>query len=65
MRYPTRLSPPFIRTYATQPRTRHFKQPPLSLDHFLLRQRALALYRDIIRSCRRLPDPKAREEMRN
>ena len=38
--------------------------PPLSLDHFLLRQRAIALYRTIMRGCYKLPDPVARAEMR-
>ncbi|XP_066285682.1 LYR motif-containing protein 2-like [Branchiostoma lanceolatum] len=33
--------------------------PPsaLSLKHFLLRQQALQLYRDILRSLRQVPDP--------
>ena len=38
-------------------------KPPLSLDHFLLHQRAISLYRTIIRGCRQAPPP-TREEMR-
>lgn len=39
------------------------KKPPLSLDHFLLRQRAISLYRTIIRACHKIPPP-TREEMK-
>ena len=55
------------RTYATSTSTiRHSRlanKPPLSLDHFLLRQRVLAFYRTIVRACDRIPSP-IREEMR-
>ncbi len=57
---------PALRSYSSQPSPRPFKYLPsktLSLDHFLLRQQTLTLYRAIIRSCYRLPDPQAREEM--
>lgn len=65
--------PIIIRTYATQQQHHHHRQrtrltpstPILTLEHFLLRQRALSLYRDIIRSCRRLPDGQARAEMQS
>ena len=53
------------RTYATRSPTHRSllsNKPPLSLDHFLLRQRVLALYRTIIRACNRIPSP-IREEM--
>ena len=39
------------------------KSPSLSLSHFLLRQRALSLYRTIIRACYKIP-PSTREEMK-
>jgi len=63
-----RLLPLSARTYATlpsqiRPNSRLPKQP-LSLDHFLLRQRALALYRQIIRSCHKLQDPTTTREMK-
>ncbi|KAL2038260.1 hypothetical protein N7G274_008909 [Stereocaulon virgatum] len=58
-----RLLPLLTRTYATTTRpTRLTKTPPLSLDHFLLRQRVLAQYRTIIRACRKVPEV-TREEM--
>lgn len=38
-------------------------KPPLSLDHFLLRQRVISLYRTIIRACHKIPPP-TREEMK-
>lgn len=53
-------------TYATSSiirRSRLRNKPPLSLDHFLLRQRVLAFYRTIIRACNRIPST-IREEMR-
>ena len=60
-----RLLPLLARTYATttpiRP-SRLTKTPPLSLDHFLLRQRVLVQYRTIIRACRKIPEP-MREEM--
>ena len=53
------------RTYATSTirPSRLRNKPPLSLDHFLIRQRVLALYRTIVRACYRIPSP-IREEMR-
>ena len=62
------LSPHSLsRTYATSTstirRSRLANKPPLSLDHFLLRQRVLAFYRTIARACDRIPSP-IREEMR-
>ena len=57
------------RTYATSTststtrRSRLANKPPLSLDHFLLRQRVLAFYRTVFRACDRIPSP-IREEMR-
>ena len=40
-------------------------KPPLSLslDHFLLRQRVISLYRTIVRECHKIPAP-TREEMK-
>ena len=60
---------PFLnlsRTYATRSTIRRslLANKSLSLDHFLLRQRVLALYRTIIRACHRIPSP-IREEMRD
>jgi len=36
----------------------------VSLDHFLQRTRVLALWREILRTTRRIPDPATRAEMR-
>jgi len=54
-----------LRTYATKQRPSRFPsaKSPLSLDHFLIRQRVLALYRSIMRESRTIPSP-TREEMR-
>ncbi|KAF6226860.1 hypothetical protein HO133_008301 [Letharia lupina] len=38
-------------------------KPPLSLDHFLLRQRVISLYRTIVRACHKIPPP-TKEEMK-
>ena len=38
-------------------------KPPLSLDHFLLRQRVISLYRTVIRACQKIPPP-TRGEMK-
>ena len=54
------------RTYATSTTTRTSRlanKLPLSLDHFLLRQRVLTLYRTIVRACHKLPSP-LRDEMK-
>ncbi|EMD91180.1 hypothetical protein COCC4DRAFT_167099 [Bipolaris maydis ATCC 48331] len=37
---------------------------PVSLDHFIQRQRVLALWRDIVRSTANIPDEAARKDMR-
>lgn len=53
------------RSYATtSTRTSRLpaSKPPLSLDHFLLRQRVISLYRTIIRACHKMP-PQTRDEM--
>ncbi|KAL2146432.1 hypothetical protein VTI28DRAFT_3901 [Corynascus sepedonium] len=52
----------FFRTYATSRKSR--LGPALSLDHFIQRTRVLSFYRSIIRSTRRIPDPKTRAETR-
>lgn len=53
------------RSYATA-RTRTSRlpssKPPLSLDHFLLRQRVISLYRTIVRACHKMPS-RTRQEM--
>ena len=55
-----------VRSYATAS-TRSSRlpspKPPLSLDHFLLRQRTISLYRTIVRACHKIPPP-TREEMK-
>ena len=64
-----RLSTNLTRKYATAtPRSSRLppakqKSSPLSLSHFLLRQRAISLYRTIIRACHKIPPP-TREEMK-
>ena len=63
-----RLLPTVPRTYATKAPGKHSirlspRKPPLSLDHFLIRQRVLALYRSIMRACFKIPPP-TREEMK-
>ena len=56
----------FARSYATAS-TRSSRlpssKPPLSLDHFLLRQRVISLYRTIVRASHKIPPP-TREEMK-
>ncbi|KAF2854482.1 hypothetical protein T440DRAFT_514392 [Plenodomus tracheiphilus IPT5] len=37
---------------------------PVGLDHFIQRQRALALWREIVRSTSNIPDAGARKDMR-
>ncbi|KAI1383995.1 complex 1 protein-domain-containing protein [Hypoxylon trugodes] len=52
------------RSYATSlPKNR--LGTTLSLDHFLLRSRALSLYRTILRSTNRISDSTTRDETRN
>ncbi|OTA76950.1 hypothetical protein M434DRAFT_25965 [Hypoxylon sp. CO27-5] len=53
-----------IRSYATIPSKSRLGKT-LSLDHFLLRSRALSLYRSIIRGTRQISDPATRAETRN
>lgn len=57
-----------VRSYATantrrSPRLPSSSPTPLSLDHFLLRQRAISLYRTIVRACHKIPPP-TRAEMK-
>ncbi|XXH02996.1 hypothetical protein Hte_009386 [Hypoxylon texense] len=53
-----------VRRYATStPKNR--LGTALSLDHFLLRSRALSLYRTIMRGTGRISDPTTRNETRN
>ena len=55
-----------LRAYSQRPPRplRYLPSAALSLDHFLLRNQTISLYRAIIRSCYRLPDSHAREEMK-
>lgn len=59
MRFLSILAP----TYATRSSRLPPSKPPLSLDHFLLRQRAITLYRTILRACHKIP-PSTRDEMK-
>ncbi|KAK3904710.1 hypothetical protein C8A05DRAFT_13441 [Staphylotrichum tortipilum] len=52
-----------LRTYATSNRPSRLGKA-LSLDHFIQRTRALSFYRHILRSTRRIADPKTRAETR-
>jgi len=53
------------RGYATHHRPASSRlRDTLSLDHFLQRQRALSLYRTIIRGTRSIPDPTTKAESR-
>ncbi|GAB7338232.1 hypothetical protein MBLNU457_4566t1 [Dothideomycetes sp. NU457] len=54
------------RRYASISSGKHFrdKGPPLSLEHFVQRQKALHLWRDIIRSLHKVPKSNTRSEMR-
>ncbi|KAI1375478.1 hypothetical protein F4677DRAFT_422948 [Hypoxylon crocopeplum] len=52
------------RSYASIP-PRSRRGTALSLDHFLLRSRALSLYRSVIRGTRRISDPTTRAETRH
>ncbi|OAP61787.1 hypothetical protein AYL99_03990 [Fonsecaea erecta] len=47
---------------SSTPSSRFRKSPPLSLDHFIQRQRVLSLYRDILRSLYRHMSPPQRGE---
>ncbi|PQE04253.1 complex 1 protein [Rutstroemia sp. NJR-2017a BVV2] len=52
-----------IRGYASSARTKKGRLgETLSLDHFLQRSKALALYRRILRDCKRIPDAQSRAE---
>ncbi|CAK7206806.1 hypothetical protein SEUCBS139899_009612 [Sporothrix eucalyptigena] len=64
-----RLATPVCRTYATAAGTgsgsrpsRLGRKPTLSLEHFLQRGRALALYRTIVRGARQITDETTRRE---
>ncbi|KAL2133227.1 hypothetical protein VTI74DRAFT_2692 [Chaetomium olivicolor] len=51
-----------LRTYGTDRKSR--LGPVLSLEHFIQRARVLSFYRSILRSTRRIADPKTRAETR-
>ncbi|KAH7391691.1 hypothetical protein BKA66DRAFT_568106 [Pyrenochaeta sp. MPI-SDFR-AT-0127] len=53
-------------TVASKPpsRLRARGKSPLGLDHFIQRQRALALWRDIVRSTSNIPNEATRKDMR-
>ncbi|PQE09000.1 complex 1 protein [Rutstroemia sp. NJR-2017a WRK4] len=52
-----------IRRYASSARPKKSRLgETLSLDHFLQRSKALALYRRILRDCKRIPDAQSRAE---
>lgn len=58
----------FCRAYATvrhaPSKLRLRSKTPLSLDHFIQRQRALALWRNILRSTASIPDTATKKDMR-
>ncbi|KAF2793107.1 hypothetical protein K505DRAFT_245187 [Melanomma pulvis-pyrius CBS 109.77] len=59
-----------MRSYATvaakaPSRLRTRGKTPLGLDHFIQRQRALALWRDILRGTAGIPDTVTRSDMRD
>ena len=71
----TRHLTPGTRSYATEAklpsrpaaaasRPTRFRRPLLSLDHFLERQKALGLWRDIVRSTNKIRVAETRDEMR-
>jgi len=65
MRWPLTLIP--LRTYATvtsKPPSRFSQKHLLDLDHFLQRQRVLALYREIVRATNKIPASTTRDEMK-
>ncbi|KAF1845598.1 uncharacterized protein K460DRAFT_111440 [Cucurbitaria berberidis CBS 394.84] len=53
-------------TIASKPpsRLRARGKSPLGLDHFIQRQRTLALWREIVRSTANIPDEATRKDMR-
>ncbi|PVI00408.1 hypothetical protein DM02DRAFT_527094 [Periconia macrospinosa] len=57
-----------LRSYATVSRPSRLKlrgKNPLGLDHFVQRQRALALWKDILRSTASIPDAATKKDMRD
>ncbi|KAF2499835.1 hypothetical protein BU16DRAFT_524276 [Lophium mytilinum] len=55
-----------IRTYASAAikRPSRLKGPAVDLDHFIQRQRALALWRGIVRATTAIPDETTKKELR-
>ena len=62
------LPPPIFRFFSTTPPTRArttSRVPALSLSDFLLRQRVLSLWRDIVRATNKIPkDSPTRQELK-
>lgn len=58
-----RASLPRMRASVGTPTSTRFRKPPLSLDHFLQRQRVLSLWRDIVRATKRIPPSNTRNEI--
>ncbi|KAF1954037.1 complex 1 lyr protein [Byssothecium circinans] len=52
-------------TVASPSRLRLRGKTPMSLDHFIQRQRALALWKDIVRSTASISDVATKKEMRD
>ncbi|RDL31176.1 Uncharacterized protein BP5553_09965 [Venustampulla echinocandica] len=56
-----------LRTYSSskvkRPSRFDSKKKTMSLDDFLQRSRTIALYRNIVRGCRKIPDPTTKKEM--
>ncbi|EGE01708.1 hypothetical protein TEQG_08586 [Trichophyton equinum CBS 127.97] len=49
---------------AARPGSR-LKSPPLNLDQFIIRQRVLSLWREILRSTKRIPNSSTKHELRS
>ncbi|KAG0645502.1 hypothetical protein D0Z07_8731 [Hyphodiscus hymeniophilus] len=53
----------FLRTYVSSAKSPRSKLGnTIGLDHFLQRNKAIALWRNVVRGCRRIADPQTRGE---
>lgn len=64
-RYATEAKLPAQTRGGLPARPTKFKKPPLSLDHFLERQKAIKLWRDIVRAVNKIRMDETRDEMRS
>lgn len=58
-----RPTPSLLASVLSKPASKLKKVPPISLDHFLQRQRVISLYREIARAIYRIPPSPMRVEM--